>query len=137
MRFAKLSVWLSLFAFVGVGLNDEAAAADQTDFIVTIGTEHKLATSIAPGERMCFSIYNLQTGAAGTAHFRRTRAGGKKDLDHHTGYACFTSKLGVYVLYASAEVEDLRIVFHGPNTGWTPPLPSAGSQSGHMNLRAI
>jgi hypothetical protein len=123
-------------AALALGLAQNASA-DSKSFVVTAGTVYKLATSIMPGERMCFTVYNLHTGLVGTAHFRRTRLGKHKDLDYHTGNACFTSKLGVYVLYATAPYEDLRIVFHGPVSDWKPSLPGPGSQSHRMSMHHV
>jgi hypothetical protein len=77
-------------------------------YVVTKGTEHQIWTSPG-GDTTCFEIRSLATGQAATGRFRRTRAGGKKDLGNHHGSVCFTAKAPVYVLYVAADEEDIRV----------------------------
>lgn len=92
-------------------------------YVITHGTEHKIWESPG-GDSSCFTIRSLATGAPARAHFRRTRAGHNKDLDIHTGAVCWTAKIPLYILYATAVDEDIRVC---RDTGSGPPSPGANA----------
>lgn len=102
---------VGLFALVvGLGPSGIGSAALALDhYVVTKGTEYQVWTSPG-GDTTCFEIRSLANGQPATGRFfRRTRAGGKKNLGNHTGSACFTAKAPVYVLYVAADDEDLVV----------------------------
>ncbi|WP_146604526.1 hypothetical protein [Rhodoplanes roseus] len=83
-------------------------------YVITKGTEHKIWVH-AGGAKACFQILSLSNNQPARAHFRRTRAGKNKDLDIHTGNACWDAKAPVYVLYATAVDEDIKVIqYSGP-----------------------
>ena len=98
---------LGIIVSLATGAINAAAQVIPT-YRISKGTEHKIWLHPG-GATACFSINSAATGAPARAHFRRTRAGKGKDLDTHTGSACWKAKAPVYVLYASAVDEDIIV----------------------------
>ena len=81
----------------------------KANYRISKGTEHKIWLH-AGGAKACFDIISASRNQPARAHFRRTRAGKNKDLDIHSGRACWTAKAPVYVLYATAVDEDIIVI---------------------------
>ncbi len=104
------------------------ALALSESFLVSRGTEHKVATAIGlGGEQLCFTVRDPQTKAPALGHFRRTLNGHGKDLDQHFGGRCLDTKPGVYVVYVTAVDQDIEVVYHSNEVHDWRPNPSGDS----------
>lgn len=94
---------------------------DKARFVVNMQTEHQIFNGpLAYGQKVCFDVRSLATGAPAAVRLRRTENGKKRDLDVHTGGRCLTMHRagGWYVVYATPVNEDIVVYADAP--GATP-----------------
>ncbi len=57
---------------------------DKARFVVNMQTEHQIFNGpLAYGQKVCFDVRSLATGAPAAVRLRRTENGKKRDLDAH------------------------------------------------------
>jgi hypothetical protein len=103
------TVGLSLLILCAVNVAEAIESEPmRPTYRISKGTEHKIWMNPG-GATACFDIVSATTNQPARVHFRRTRAGRNKDLNIHTGHACWDAKFPVYVLYATAVDEDVIV----------------------------